>query len=267
MSPAAPGRLEPADLRVTDLHWSVDGSEILTGVDCIAPSGSLTGLLGPNGVGKSSLLRVVAGVLTPDRGRVLLDGLDLLTMARRDRARRVALVEQEAVASIPLTAREAVLVGRTPHGSRWGGFGAADRAAVEAAIVEAGVDDLADRRLGTLSGGERQRVHLARALAQEPRLMLLDEPTNHLDVHAQLDVLGVVGRLTARGVTVVAALHDLNVAAAACDHVVLLDAGRVVAAGPVDQVLRPEVLEPVYRVRCEVLIHPTTGRPVLTFSR
>jgi iron complex transport system ATP-binding protein len=254
------------DLLVQDVTWTVDNRRILNGLTCRAPAGSLTGLLGPNGAGKSTLLRVVSGVLRPDRGQVRLDGLDLLAMPRRERARRVALVEQEAVSFVPLSAREAVLVGRTPHGSRWGGVSPADRAAVAGAIAEAGVDDLADRLLGTLSGGERQRVHLARALAQEPGLLLLDEPTNHLDVHAQLDVLDVVGRLTARGVTAVAALHDLNIAAAACDHVVLLDGGRVVAEGGVSDVLRPEVLEPVYRVRCDVLTHPTTGRPVLTFS-
>ena len=258
--------MSTGDLLVSDLTWAVDGRRILDGVTCQAPGGSLTGLLGPNGAGKSTLLRVVSGVLAPDAGRVMLDGLGLLAMPRRERARRVALVEQEAVSMVPLTAREAVLVGRTPHASRWGGVSPADRAAVADAIAEAGVGDLADRLLGTLSGGERQRVHLARALAQEPGLLLLDEPTNHLDVHAQLDVLDVVGRLTARGVTVVAALHDLNIAAAACDHVVLMDGGEVVAEGGVTDVLRPEVLEPVYRVRCEVLTHPTTGRPVLTFS-
>jgi len=263
---SAPDRLEPADLRVTDLRWSVDGTDILTGVGCTAPGGALTGLLGPNGAGKSSLLRVVSGVLAPSTGQVLLDGDDLLAMPRRERARRVALVEQDSTSLVPLTTREAVLVGRTPHGSRWGGVTAQDRTMVESAIIEAGVEEFTDRLLGTLSGGERQRVHLARALAQQPNLLLLDEPTNHLDVHAQLDVLGVVGRLTARGVTVVAALHDLNVAAAACDHVVLMDHGRVVAEGDVGRVLRPEVLEPVYRVRCDVLTHPTTGRPVLTFS-
>ena len=143
---------------------------------------------------------------------------------------------------------------------------AGDDAAVAAAIAEAGVADLADRSLATLSGGERQRAHLARALAQEPQLLLLDEPTNHLDVHARIELLDLLGRLTDRGVTVVAALHDLNLAAAACDHVILLDAGRVAAEGTVDQVLRPEVLEPVYRVHCHVLTHPVTGRPVLTFS-
>jgi iron complex transport system ATP-binding protein len=207
----------------------------------------------------------VAGVLGPDAGQVLLDDDDLLALGRRERARLVALVEQEASTQSPLTVRDAVLLGRTPHGSRWAGTTPSDEQVVEGALVEAGVQGFADRSLPTLSGGERQRVHLARALAQEPDLLLLDEPTNHLDVHAQLDTLELLGRLTRRGVTVVAALHDLNLAAAACDHVVLLDRGRVAAAGSVQEVLRPEVVEPVYGVRCLVLDHPETGRPVLTF--
>ncbi len=253
-------------LQVTDVRWTVAERAILAGVTATAPGSRLTGLLGPNGAGKSSLLRAVAGVLEPDAGALTLDGVDLAGLARRERARRVALVEQEAAAAVPLTVAEAVLIGRTPHSSRWSGHSGADDAAVAAAIDEAGVGDLAHRSLGTLSGGERQRAHLARALAQEPHLLLLDEPTNHLDVHARLELLTLLSRLTDRGVTVVAALHDLNLAASACDHVVLLDGGEVAAEGTVDEVLRPEVLEPVYRVRCHVLTHPVTGRPVLTFS-
>lgn len=125
---------------------------------------------------------------------------------------------------------------------------------------------LADRRFGTLSGGERQRVHLARALAQEPELLLLDEPTNHLDVAAQLAALHLVRGSAGAGTTALVALHDLNLAAAYCDHVVVLSRGRVVAAGPVDDVLVPEVLDPVYGVSTTVLRHPLTGRPVLTFA-
>lgn len=253
-------------LRLDAVRWTVAGRPILDGVTASAPGGRLTGLLGPNGAGKSSLLRAVSGVLVPDAGTMTLDGVDLLGIPRRERARRVALVEQEAVAAVPLTVAEAVLIGRTPHASRWGGHTADDDAAVAGAIMAAGVTDLAGRSLDTLSGGERQRAHLARALAQDPRLLLLDEPTNHLDVHARIELLDLLGRLTDRDVTVVAALHDLNLAAAACDHLILLDAGRVVAEGSVDDVLRPEVLEPVYRVRCHVLTHPVTARPVLTFS-
>ena len=253
-------------LHLDHLAWSVQGRVIVSGVDCTPPRAALTGLLGPNGAGKSTLLRLVAGVLPADSGRAVLDGVDLLALPRRVRARRVALVEQETVAHGALTVRDAVLLGRTPHGSRWGGTTPRDHDVARRAMQEAGVEAFADRLLGTLSGGERQRVHLARALAQEPELLLLDEPTNHLDVHAQLDTLDVVGGLIGRGVTVVAALHDLNLAAAACDHLVLLDRGRVAAAGSVAEVMRPEVLEPVYGVRCLVLTHPETGRPVLTFS-
>ncbi|NCT91754.1 ATP-binding cassette domain-containing protein [Cellulomonas sp. APG4] len=253
-------------LRLDRLAWGVDGRLIVDGVDCTPPTGALTGVLGPNGAGKSTLLRLVAGVLEPEHGRVILDADDLLALRRRDRARVVALVEQEASTHAPLTVHDAVALGRTPHGSRWGGPGPRDADVVDAALTEAGVAHFAERPLTTLSGGERQRVHLARALAQEPRLLLLDEPTNHLDVHAQLDTLAVLTDLTRRGVTVLAALHDLNLAAAACDHVVLLHGGRVVAAGDVAEVLRPEVVEPVYGVRCLVLEHPETGRPVLTFA-
>ncbi|MDT0165102.1 ATP-binding cassette domain-containing protein [Actinotalea sp. AC32] len=253
-------------LRLDGLSWSVDGRLVVDGVDCTPPTGALTGLLGPNGAGKSTLLRLVAGVVRADRGGAVLDGEDLLALRRRDRARRLALVEQEAVAEVPLTVRDAVLLGRTPHGGPWAGTSRHDLEVVDAALAEAGASELADRVLGTLSGGERQRVHVARALAQEPRLLLLDEPTNHLDVHAQLDLLHLLRALTQRGVTVVAALHDLNLAASSCDHVVLLAHGRVVAAGGVQEVLTPAVLEPVYGVRCHVLEHPVTRRPVLTFD-
>ena len=253
-------------LRLEELRWSAGGRPVLDGVTAAAPGGRLTGVLGPNGAGKSTLLRVVAGVLTPDGGRATLDGVDLLVQPRRERARRVALVEQEATSTVPLTVRDAVELGRTPHLARWGGLTATDHTAVDAALDAAGVAVLAERPLGTLSGGERQRAHLARALAQEPRLLLLDEPTNHLDVRARQDLLHLLGRLTAADVTVVAALHDLNLAASACDHVVLVDAGRVVAEGPVDDVLVPAVLDPVYRVRFDLLTHPRTGRPVLTAS-
>ncbi|GEN79382.1 ABC transporter ATP-binding protein [Actinotalea fermentans] len=253
-------------LRLDGLRWSAGGRPVLDGLTAAAPGGLLTGVLGPNGAGKSTLLRVVAGALVPDGGRASLDGVDLLAEPRRERARRVALVEQEATSTLPLTVRDAVELGRTPHLPRWGGLTATDHAAVDVALDAAGVAALAERPLATLSGGERQRAHLARALAQEPRLLLLDEPTNHLDVRARQELLRLLGRLTAADVTVVAALHDLNLAAAACDHVVLVDAGRVVAEGPVADVLVPAVLEPVYHVRFDLLTHPRTGRPVLMAS-
>jgi len=255
-------------LEASRVSWSVDGRLILDGVDCTAPPGAVSGLLGPNGSGKSTLLRVLAGVTAPSavRATVRFGDVDLLGLPRRRRARILALVEQDATTDLPLTVLDAVLLGRIPHRSLLAGDSDADRAAALAALSRVGMVEFAEREVATLSGGERQRVHMARALAQEPALILLDEPTNHLDIAAQLDAMRVLRELADEGVTVLAALHDLNLAAQTCDHVVVLSAGRVVAAGAVRDVLVPDVLDPVYGVRCEVLTHPRTGRPVLTFA-
>ncbi|MDO8148379.1 ATP-binding cassette domain-containing protein [Isoptericola sp. b515] len=269
-----------AGLTAERVRWSVGDRLILDDVDVTAPPGALTGLVGPNGTGKSSLLRLVAGVERPDGGLVSLvsrrgapgdaeASQDLLAMARRRRARTLAFVEQDAASELPVTVFDAVLLGRTPHRSVLAGPTEDDHAIAHAALERAGAGDLAAREVSTLSGGERQRVHMARALAQQPRVLLLDEPTNHLDVAAQLATMRLVGELAADGVTVLAALHDLSLAAATCDHVVVLapePAGRVVAAGPVEEVLVPEVIDPTYGVRTTVLRHPRTGRPVLTFD-
>ncbi|UKJ64418.1 ATP-binding cassette domain-containing protein [Cellulosimicrobium cellulans] len=265
------GEQDAAGLDAARVSWSVDGRLILDGVDCTAPAGAVSGLLGPNGSGKSTLLRVLAGVRAPSTGsdgaaHARFDGTDLLTMPRRQRARVLALVEQDATTDLPLPVLDAVLLGRIPHRSLLAGDSAHDREVATAALARAGMSAFAEREVATLSGGERQRVHLARALAQEPALLLLDEPTNHLDIAAQLDTMRVLRDLADDGVTVLAALHDLNLAAQTCDHVVVLADGRVVAAGDVREVLVPEVLDPVYGVRCEVLTHPRTGRPVLTFT-
>jgi iron complex transport system ATP-binding protein len=266
--PAGPGIATPAhgDLSAERMRWSVDGRLIVDGIDCTAPAGAFTGLLGPNGSGKSTLLRLISGVLAADDGHVEYDGADLLALGRRARARMLAFVEQDASSELPITVRDAVLLGRIPHRSLLAGDGPSDYALADDALSQVGMSAFLDRSLATLSGGERQRVHMARALTQQPSLFILDEPTNHLDISAQLETAKLLRELAAEGVTVLAALHDLTLAASACDHVVLLSRGTVVAAGPVEQVLVPEVLDPVYGVRCTVLTHPETGRPVLTFA-
>ncbi len=246
------------DLVASGVSWSVDGALIVDGVDVSVPAGTVTGLLGPNGSGKSSLLRAVAGTTRPDTGVVTLDGQDLLAMRRRERARQVAVVEQESTADVPLTVLDVVLLGRTPHRPA-----PDDEQRALEALETVGMSELADRDWHTLSGGERQRVHLARAVTQQPRLLLLDEPTNHLDIHFQLTLLKFVRDLR---VTTLAALHDLNLAAAYCDQLVVLAGGRVVASGTPEEVLVPDVVRAVFGVDCDVHPHPRTGRPVLTFS-
>jgi iron complex transport system ATP-binding protein len=232
-----------------------------------APAAALTALLGPNGAGKSTLLRAVAGIERPASGTVVFDGADLLALPRRERARRLALVEQEAGTELPLTVRAVVALGRTPHESFLGGHDQDAAQTVEAAMQTAGVTGFADREFTSLSGGERQRVMLARVLAQQPRILLLDEPTNHLDVSAQLEVLDLLGELAAAGTTIVAALHDLTLAAAHADAVVVMSHGRVVASGPTAKTLTPKLVRQVYGVDARWIENPLTGKPLLAVAR
>jgi len=237
-------------LAIAGVRVSIDGVPILDGVDARVPAGAVTAVVGPNGAGKSTLLRALVGAL-PSGGTVLLGGTDLGRLAPRERARRMALVEQDSSAPVTREVLDVVLLGRTPHRPRWGADSGSDVEIAEAALARAGASGLTDRDFSTLSGGERQRVHLARALAQEPAVLLLDEPTNHLDVAAQLDVLALARELAADGVAVLAALHDLNHALRYADQVVVMAGGRVVAAGAPGDVLTGALVSSVYNVAAE----------------
>jgi iron complex transport system ATP-binding protein len=247
-------------LDITDVCWAVPAVRILDTVTCTAPTGSLVGLLGPNGSGKTTLLRIAAGLLRPQTGRAALDTDTIADLPRAAAARRIALLAQHAETDLDLTALDVVLLGRTPHQrSRWSDTDT-DHALALTALDRVDLTGYAHRKWQTLSGGERQRVQLARAFAQQPELLLLDEPTNHLDVGHQLQLLHLVRR---SGVTTLAALHDLNLAAMFCDTVVVLHHGRVVAAGPPFTVLTPRLLADVYGVDAHITEHD--GRPVITY--
>ncbi|MEO5535958.1 MAG: ATP-binding cassette domain-containing protein [Pseudolysinimonas sp.] len=251
-------------LSVAGVTVRAGAAVLVDGASFVAPAGAVTALLGPNGAGKSTLLRALSGVARPDAGTVSFEGADLLAMRRRDRARLVAFVEQEATTELPLTSRAVAALGRTPHSSFLGGTDPASDDVVTAALTAAGALEFADRELPSLSGGERQRVLIARALAQQPRLLLLDEPMNHLDIAAQLEVFALLTRLAHdEGVTIVAALHDLALAASHADHVVVLSRGRVVTAGSTSETLTPEVIQDVYGVRAAWTTNPITKKPLL----
>ncbi|WP_428965760.1 ABC transporter ATP-binding protein [Micromonospora fluostatini] len=247
-------------LDVSGVSWAVPAARILDRVTCTAPAGSLVGLLGPNGSGKTTLLRVVAGLLRPTSGQVTIDGDAVARLRRLAVARRIALLAQHAETDLDLTVLDVVLLGRIPHRrSRWSDS-ATERARAVEVLAHVDLTGFEHRKWQTLSGGERQRVQLARALAQEPELLLLDEPTNHLDIGHQLQLLHLVRRA---GITTLAALHDLNLAAMFCDTVVVLDAGRVVASGAPGQVLTPPLLADVFGVEAEVGVHD--GRTVIHY--
>ncbi len=245
--------------------WTIDSVSL-----DVAP-GEILGIVGPNGSGKSSLLKLMAGLLTPESGAVRLEGRPLAASVPAEVAKVVAVVPQESVAVFPFTVAETVMMGRYVHQvpSSWslgiGDLSSHDCAVSLQAMADTGILPLADRPLSDLSGGERQRVLLARALAQEPRILLLDEPTAFLDVHHQLELCALVVRLRReRGLTVILVSHDLNVAGQYCDRLLLLEQGRPVRLGPPNEVIRPEVLRGVYR--CEVMVdaHPQSGRPRVT---
>ncbi|MEU0938038.1 ABC transporter ATP-binding protein [Embleya sp. NPDC005971] len=259
--------VNPAAPAAEHVGVRVDGATLLTDVTVGFALGRVTGLLGPNGAGKTTLLRALAGLRRPQTGRVLLDGEDLYSLTARRRARRVAFMEQQADTALPLTARQVIDLGRTPHRGRWpvlpGLATAHEQAVLAEAAAATDVGALLDRTWSSLSGGERQRVQLARALVQEPEVLLLDEPTNHLDLRYQLGFLDTVRGL---GITTVAALHDLELAAAYCDDVAVLLEGRLVAHGPVAEVLTSATIARVYGVDATVERHPLHHRPHIRWN-
>jgi iron complex transport system ATP-binding protein len=226
--------------------------------------GSLTGLLGPNGCGKTTLLRLLAGILQPDVGTVMLDGDSLHDLSRRAVARRIAVVPQETHPAFDYTAMEMVLMGRHPHLGAFALEGPRDIDIACAAMVSTGTDHLADRAYMTLSGGEKQRVIIASALAQEPEILLLDEPTASLDLGYQVEIAALLQRLNReRSVTIVMATHDLNLAASLCDTLVLVRDGRIVAHGPTQDILDGEAVQRLYGVHADVRFHSDAGHLVV----
>ena len=234
------------------------GRQILEDISFSVPTGACLAVLGNNGAGKSTLLGCLARLLRPQRGRTLVDGEDLLGMDAGRAARTVALVSQFAPAS-RLTVYDMVLLGRKPY-LKWD-FTAADRALTEEALERLGLSELALRYADRLSGGEGQKVQLARALVQQPKLLLLDEPTSSLDLRSQYEVLGLVSQLCReRGLTAVAVLHDLNLALRFCDRFLLLHGGSVYARGDAS-VVTPKAIRDVYGM--EAAVRRVDGVPVV----
>lgn len=246
-----------------NLVWGVRRKTIVADVSLAVAPGETLGLIGPNGSGKSSLLRLLAGLKQPQSGRVEILGQDIARVPRRALARQVAFVQQSAATDTNVSVRDVVRLGRTPHRSALSGWTATDEAAVSAALEQVDMTDRRTQAWQTLSGGERQRVHIARALAQSPRVMFLDEPTNHLDIHHQIEILRMVRDLD---LTSIVALHDLNLAAMFCDRIVVLQAGAVVACGTPEAVLTPELLREVFRVEAEVSAGRCPGQPHIRFK-
>ena len=247
-------------LELRGLSVDIAGRRIVSGITLSVADGQFAGLIGPNGSGKSTILKAIYRVHRPAAGSVLVNGTDLHRMRPRLAARRVAVVAQENLVDFGFTAREMVMIGRAPHKGPFDRDHEGDQAIVRDAMQRTGCADLGGRSFQSLSGGEKQRVLIARALAQGADHLILDEPTNHLDIRYQISVLELVAGL---GVTVLAALHDLNLAALFCDTVHVLADGRLIAAGSPAEVITPEIVRAGYGADVLVIDHPDTGTPQL----
>jgi iron complex transport system ATP-binding protein len=240
------------------------GGFSLAAVSFAIAEGEVFGVIGPNSAGKTTLLRLLTRVVAADRGEVRVDGRPVGRLAHAELARQIAVVPQDTPRPFPFSVEQLVLMGRYPHAPGRFFESAADRAQADAAMEATGVRQLAALPLEQLSGGERQRAMLARALAQEPRLLVLDEPTSHLDLRYQAETAALLQQVNAeRGMTVLLVSHDLGLAAEVCDRLLLLGGGRVARVGPPSEVLQREILEAVFGCAVVVDVNPKSGRPVV----
>lgn len=242
-----------------NITWKVGKKVIVNNVSLKVSRGETVGLLGPNGCGKSSLLRILAGLRRPNAGCVTLDGQDISRIAKKQLARRVAFVEQHGMTDANMRVRDVVKLGRIPHHSAFSNWSNHDDETVTAALQRVDMLDKSGQGWLSLSGGERQRVHIARALAQTPTEILLDEPTNHLDIHHQMQLISELP------VTSIVAIHDLNHASMFCDSLIVMQKGQIVATGTPQDILSESLLWDVFRVKTKIEISPFHGKKHIHF--
>lgn len=256
-APLAGNALETRELTLAHGHHSV-----IANLDLTLPNKQVTAIVGPNGCGKSTLLNGLARIHRPRHGSVLLNGRDIHRQHPRDVARTLGLLPQDTSAPEGLTVRDLIHFGRQPHQGWLHQWSADDQLAIEHALADADLADLADRRLDTLSGGQRQRAWIAMAIAQQTPWLLLDEPTSALDLGHQIEVFELIRRLTAQGKTIAMVVHDLTSACRYADHLVAMQAGRIVSQGNPAEVVTPALVRTLYGVDCDLLQDPATGAPV-----
>ncbi len=247
-------------LRIRGVGFSYGSVDVLKGITFSVGEGEVLGIIGPNGSGKTTLLRCINMALRPKTGAVLIKDVDSRDMDRREIAQNVGIVPQNTTIQFPFTAFDVVLMGRTPHLGRLAGEGQEDLKIARKAMRTTSTLHLADRAIDEISGGERQRIIIARALTQEPRILLLDEPTLNLDLNHQFEIMELVRELARdTGLLVVLVSHDLNLSSRYCDRLILLDSGRIHSTGRPQDVITEENIRDVYHVHVEIDRNETTG--------
>jgi iron complex transport system ATP-binding protein len=253
-------------LEINDLQFSYADTVTIKDITLNVQKGEFIGIIGPNGCGKSTVLKNIYRALAPDAGSITLDGENIFRMRHRETALKLAVVGQENEVPFDFLVEEIVAMGRSPHKKLFDPDTAEDTRIVRHALEHLGMTDMAKRNYRNISGGEKQRTLIARVIAQESDFLILDEPTNHLDVSYQLQIFDFVKRRSAEvGVTVFAAIHDLNMAALYCDRLYVMKEGRIVFSGTPEETLTPERIFSIYGVRCDTAIHAITGKVIITY--
>lgn len=242
----------------------LDKALILDAVDFSINVGEFVGIIGPNGAGKSTLVKVMAGIRKPELGTVKIHGADIGSMSRQEISRELAMVAQEENLEFGFTVLEYVSFGRAPHHGGIFFENDHDREIVRSALSGTMTDGLANRQVESLSGGERQRVRIARALAQQPKILILDEPTNHLDLYSQMNLIELLQHINKQGIAIVMVSHDINFMCLACDHLRLMSEGRIIKEGRSEEVITESLLAQAFRVRVFVDRNPLTMAPRIT---
>ena len=251
-----------AVLMVKGLTWLADRREILSDIHFSLPEGKMLGIIGPNGAGKSSLLRCLYRYIKPHSGSITLFGEDISILSAKEFAKQVAVVLQDTPHHFDLTTEQLVAIGLTPHKGPFEVTNASDREVVSDALAKVGLSHKAKQAYEHLSGGEKQRALIARAIVQRPKLLILDEPTNHLDIRYQIQILELLRSLS---ISVITSIHDLNLASALCDQLLLLDSGKAISHGTPSEVLTEQRIGEVFGVCCKVEVHPQHGNPQISY--
>ncbi|HOM01469.1 MAG TPA: heme ABC transporter ATP-binding protein [Acetivibrio sp.] len=257
------GQGKAYSIEVKNIEISFGDFNVLKGISLKMEKGRFYGILGPNGSGKTTLLRSMAKALRPQKGAIFVDGEDISRMKARELSKKIACLYQSTGVSCDYPVMDVVLMGRYPYVKRFQTESAKDREIAKKAMIASNVWHLKDRRINEISGGERQRVFIARALVQETDIVLLDEPISHLDIQHQIEILELAGKMAQEGKTIIAVLHDLNLASMYCDHLIMLKDGTIVAQGEPQKVLTEEIVKKVYGVKPFIIDGVSGDRPYI----
>lgn len=249
-------------LQVENLTFDIGKTRILKNISFDVEENSFVGVLGPNGSGKSTMLKSIYGVNKPSGGNIFFEGENLLQISGRERAKKIAVLAQESSGQFDFTVQQVVEMGRYPHKNPLENYSKHDLEIVDRVLKEMKLEDYKERSFNTLSGGEKQRVLISRLLVQESKFIILDEPTNHLDIGHQIEIMNVIKNM---GVTVLAAIHDMNMAAIYCDKLVIMKKGEVITQGSVEETLTSEMLKDLFNVDAE--IHDLKGRKHVIYNQ